>query len=434
MKKNILICLEQLDIGGVETFVYNQVLSFLDKKYSVSILAKKGIYSTKLKKLGVKLYEFDYALDNKYDWNKIEIVSELIKDNKITEVHIHQYPCIPYVMPAVINNNIPYVAYVHSIVKGTFEWFINHYEIYKDLFSLYFNNANKIITITKSVQLEVSDFFGIPKKNILVINNCLHFDKLTSANSSNNKNKIILVSRLSLEKKQSILNGIKLFEKYAKTNNKATLTILGDGTIRKEIENHVSKSTFNNAIKFLGAVNNVSDYMNECDIVIGVDRCILEAIAYKKVSIISGYNNLKGIVTNNNIKLALEENFSGNNLDEVSSQNILNQLQNIDINKVTEYNYKYIVNKLDINNQDFTAIIKKNNYENLDLFFEIHSKFLDKYNESIRLDKEKYDIGQEKLELQKNISNLINDSEELKVIKNSRSWKMANKIKKILKR
>ena len=45
MKKNVLICLERLDIGGVETFVLNQATVLLSKGHTVVILAKKGLYT-----------------------------------------------------------------------------------------------------------------------------------------------------------------------------------------------------------------------------------------------------------------------------------------------------------------------------------------------------------------------------------------------------
>ena len=48
MKKNVLICLERLDIGGVETFVLNQATVLLSKGHTVVILAKKGLYTEKL--------------------------------------------------------------------------------------------------------------------------------------------------------------------------------------------------------------------------------------------------------------------------------------------------------------------------------------------------------------------------------------------------
>ena len=49
MKKSILICLEQLGIGGVETAVVNQAIALKEKGNEIFILAKKGIYSQVLK-------------------------------------------------------------------------------------------------------------------------------------------------------------------------------------------------------------------------------------------------------------------------------------------------------------------------------------------------------------------------------------------------
>lgn len=47
INKTILICLEKLDIGGVETSVYNQSIAFKEKGYNVVVLAKNGIYTEK---------------------------------------------------------------------------------------------------------------------------------------------------------------------------------------------------------------------------------------------------------------------------------------------------------------------------------------------------------------------------------------------------
>lgn len=49
-EKNILICLEKLDIGGVETAVLNQATNWIELGYHVVILAKKGIYTPVLEK------------------------------------------------------------------------------------------------------------------------------------------------------------------------------------------------------------------------------------------------------------------------------------------------------------------------------------------------------------------------------------------------
>ena len=50
MKKRILICLERLDIGGVETAVITQAREYKRRGYEVTLIAKSGCYSEILKK------------------------------------------------------------------------------------------------------------------------------------------------------------------------------------------------------------------------------------------------------------------------------------------------------------------------------------------------------------------------------------------------
>lgn len=50
-KQTVLICLERLDIGGVETAVINQTIALIKKGINVVILAKEGIYKQKLLRL-----------------------------------------------------------------------------------------------------------------------------------------------------------------------------------------------------------------------------------------------------------------------------------------------------------------------------------------------------------------------------------------------
>ncbi len=43
-EKNVLICLDRLDIGGVETFVFNQSIALKNKGYNITILSRDGLY------------------------------------------------------------------------------------------------------------------------------------------------------------------------------------------------------------------------------------------------------------------------------------------------------------------------------------------------------------------------------------------------------
>ncbi len=59
---NILICLNKLDIGGVQTVVVNQVEKMVELGNNVIVLAKDGVYSETIKKKGATVIDFDFEL------------------------------------------------------------------------------------------------------------------------------------------------------------------------------------------------------------------------------------------------------------------------------------------------------------------------------------------------------------------------------------
>lgn len=72
MNKNILICLNKLDIGGIETAVVNQVDELLDRGYKVVILAKEGIYTRQVEEKGAVCIDFKFELTERLRPSKIK--------------------------------------------------------------------------------------------------------------------------------------------------------------------------------------------------------------------------------------------------------------------------------------------------------------------------------------------------------------------------
>ena len=62
--KKALICLEQLGIGGVETFTITQAEEFARRKIKCYVLARDGLLSEQVKKLkNIEFVEFDFKLE-----------------------------------------------------------------------------------------------------------------------------------------------------------------------------------------------------------------------------------------------------------------------------------------------------------------------------------------------------------------------------------
>lgn len=353
-KKTILICLEKLDIGGVETHVYNQAISLKNRGYIVVILSENGIYTEELKKRGIVCEEFSFKVQNYFEYEKIKKLLEIIKKYDVNEVHINQFTALTTIFPACLIANIPYVSYVHtgvSVIEETFEWYENQASIYRKLFELYFKYSEKIVIINEKIRNYIIEKYKIEnKEKIIYIRNSINFKEYATDKNITECKKFIILSRLEKLKNKSVIDGINLFNEIYKEDNTAELKIAGDGADKENLEKYVEENYIKN-VKFLGAISNVREEIEQSDVVIGVGRCILEAIAMKRIAIISGYTGLRDVVTEENMKTELDENFVGKQLEINDIEKIKNKLIDLDktrIKEIVEYNYNQTLDKLDI--------------------------------------------------------------------------------------
>jgi len=134
---------------------------------------------------------------------------------------------------------------------------------------------------------------GIRNSNIVVIPNPLK--KLTTYPKNTGTKKVILnVGRLVHEKNQS-----ELIEIFAQINNpKWELHIVGDGPLKRELQNIIESRGLSNSVKLIGSVKNVDERMGMADIFAftsifeGFPNSLSEALAYPLPCI--AYNCIAG--------------------------------------------------------------------------------------------------------------------------------------------
>ena len=350
-KRNILMCLEFLGVGGVETAVVTLCKGYVRAGHNVFVAAKDGIYAKELEKIGVKVLKMEHKIRNYFRIDKKKELMEFCKENKISEIHMHQYPCIMYWLPVCMELDIPYVAYAHSIVPGAIEWFNKEFPTYQLALPIFFENASKIVCIAESTKQEIEDIYHLGEDKYLIIPNSLNMEDFPDGDIPSKLEIFGIAARLSEEKVLSVEKGIDLFAEYIKENGNAKLLIAGDGQEKKTIMRYVDSKKLKDKVEFLGNVSNMPEYYKNIDVFIGVDRCILEALACKRLSIISSYTGTMNIVNKNNIELASNQNFSGMNLKD--NENVLQDLLKIDKKKyksITEDNYKFINKKYNVDN------------------------------------------------------------------------------------
>ena len=351
-------------------------------------------------------------------------IEHVIIKYQIEQIHIHQFECIPYVFPACVNTNRPYISFVHTGIEGTYDWFENHYYDFKRMFEIFFRMSCKIICITENAKKEIMKKYIIPDENFMIVNNSIKFcdEIINNSNIPSKIQKFLIISRLNEVKKDSIVNAINIFKQYASRHEEAILTIVGDGEIKNEIETIIED--IRDKVTFLGKRTDIFEILFQNDILIGLDRCVLEAIVSKRLAIVSGYKEIKGIVKPDNIKEFSKENFSGKELKNATIEGVIDELEKLDekqIKQIVEKNYDYAYEKLNLDNNIF--IFNGNNNEyiiDMQTYMELESDLVNKIAD---LEEEKNYIYSESKKMQayyeQQIENLKNDNlEKIKSLTN----------------
>ena len=319
--------------------------------------------------------------------------------------------------------------------------------------TLYYRLASKIITIQETSKKENMKRFKLEEDKYKVIPNCIDFQEFKS-NSPININKVLLISRFEKDKKNGVINGLRWFAEYKKINPEAKLTIVGDGSQRQKVEEQIKELKIE--CDMLGARNDIRDIMEQNGIVLGIARCVQEAIAMKRIAIITGNNDFQGIITNDNIERFSCTNFQDiengkKDYAEVAKQ--VNLLKNKEIEKIVDKNYEWLyvnrnikdniyevediekinnpINELD-RNEIMKVLISELQYmhtwmqKEIDRGWEARQKTEDYYigrenwNDKILKEKEQ--------ELEQYIEKYNETLKELEEIKNSKFWKRFKKI------
>lgn len=457
MRKNILICLEKLGIGGVETAVINQAIELKQKGLNVFVMAEKGDYSETLEKNGVICIECKFELEDRFDNDKIKNIINILKQYDIGQVHIHQFPCILQLWYACALLKIPYVTYIHSGTKQIYEWYETTYNIYVGLLKVFFKNAHKIVAVSNAGRDSNKEYYDFSEEKYLVLNNSINFDQYKNEKEVHEIKNFLILTRIATEKMVSIKNAIELFVKYQEdtNNSEIVLNIYGGGPKEDELKDYIAKINVDKKynINLCGATSNVKEVIEEHDVVIAIGRCILEAMAMKRIAIISGNSGdepLKFIVKENNIEEAIEQNFSGTVLKKENIEDIIKELKNLDLQKIkniVDKNYNVIYEKLNIQNNVY--YITDDEDDNTDYENILYSIF-EKQNNQIDINqKEENNAVEDNRKLQEKIKSYAKDIKNLETqrnelvqendmlksqinnIYNSKRWKYMNKIARI---
>ncbi|OAM92764.1 Glycosyltransferase involved in cell wall bisynthesis [Pelosinus fermentans] len=313
---NILILFSQpWRVGGAETHVEALIKGLADHKIILAV--NRGSNNEKLQKIrqeyeNIEIIEVQARGINIFQWiMDLYKLAGIIKNKQIQIISAQQRTAGIWACFLNKFTNVPFIVTMHD------PW---HRALCKQIYS---NIFPIMIVVSQSLNNLLMDKFGFKAEQIHFVNNGIDFDlfvpqdKILARNilGLSKTDEIILhVSRLSNVKGAVSLALIDSMYRVVSQRGLSKLIIIGEGPLRAELEQKVE--TFNqkygNVIEIKDFVNNISDWYNASDVIVGEGRVAIEAIACgRPVVAIRNGKHFFGIVDDENISMATEVNFDG---------------------------------------------------------------------------------------------------------------------------
>ena len=272
MKKiKILIAGISQNLGGIEIFVYNLYKNLDKEKYEVSFLVNK-IYKVafldEYQKDGCKFF---YTEDRKKNYFKyLKDLKEIYTKNQFDIIHINafSYSTFERILYACKYSNAKVIVHSHSsgFRKGYYKTRFIH------------KIGKKFIDNKKFYKIacgEQAGKFMFGNDNFTILNNGIDFEKF--AFSSENRNdirkefgilddtKLIgMIGTFSPIKNHTFL--LDAFKEYHNLNSNSKLILVGEGSLKSNIEEKVKEYGLENNVIFAGKREDVNKIYSALDL------------------------------------------------------------------------------------------------------------------------------------------------------------------------
>lgn len=362
MNKKIIFIINDLYFGGHVKSFLTQISSIVKNQNDYRIIASDKGYLQK----NISTYKFANEKNIiYYNANKIRALNfslDLIKQIKYSikkekNIILHVYSPECYFSAAIIKALYKDISLIASTMGGVYAFpFYKsanlHIAVSHEQLTKCDRANNNHILIANRVQVDPKYFHNEKYEHILKRKN------------------IYLISRLDYDKSIPLINSISILKKLSK---RYTIFILGDGEYKKEFEKLLNDNNIN--AKFEGMVNNPLKYVEDCALVLGMGRSIIEFILNGYPTILVGYDGSIDLFSKENTEKAFLTNFSGR---EIFNSFDFNKLDENDLKKsdILEFmNYQY---NIDFFERKFSLILNDLKDKKIN-FIEVFSEYVN-YN------------------------------------------------------
>ncbi len=310
----IIMALAGLDIGGAETHVVELSKELKRHGHEVIIISGGGVYAKEAEDFGIKHYTVPVKKRNYKDILKsMFIIKRIIKQEKPDIVHSHAR------IPSFI------IGEIHRMMKRSF--------VYVTTVHLDFDTSpvvkklsrwgEKTLAVSRDLIDYLTENYKVSRRNIYTSINGIDSGKFSEdisperiikeLNLNPNAKRIVYVSRLEKELCIPALCILERMEKLDELFPGIEFVIVGGGGAFdevSEIADRVNTALSRRAVILAGRRTDINEIHASADVCVGVSRAILEPMSMKKPCVIAGHQGYIGILSEHNLPVAIETNFT----------------------------------------------------------------------------------------------------------------------------
>ncbi|MGP5407679.1 glycosyltransferase family 4 protein [Psychrobacter celer] len=328
-KSVLILCLNN-SIGGVSTRMEGEVNGFIDQGVDVHILGDEQVkdcsYVKNPRVKSVIITELKACNTVEAIIRVLSQAESMIAKNGIDFIYSHHPDMYLISAIAAQRMKIPFMVTIHGIgfhlFNNPFQHFILKHFVYP---------YASLVTCMSPALTTISKFL-VPDTNLRLYHNLVNTERFSPQAVEEVKvvtDGWLVVSRLGAEK----IGGIVKLVEYAYRAGVSRVSIAGDGgpLLVERFKKLLSQAGISDFVTFLGPRKDIHSLMHQYSVVAGVDRVVLEAGSSMKPVCILGYNGgIKGFLTADNFKNLAYTNFCGRDLPDLSLQEFIEEVNNID--------------------------------------------------------------------------------------------------------
>jgi glycosyltransferase involved in cell wall biosynthesis len=297
-KKKVYFILSHLGAGGSERVFWILSQYFNKSVYEVSLVlldARNPFFSTDIE--GVNIINLN-SIRASHSFFKLY---KLIKEEKPFAVFTtggHINTLLSFVSLFV---DIPTLIGRESNVMDVMTKMGGFKEKFWDLFvGITYKRFNIAVCQSLEIKYSLVNHYQIPKRKLVVIPNPVLSIDIPAINLPKEGKKIILVARLAVEK--GILRLLQIFKNLPE---EYTLTIAGDGPLKKEILKEIIHQQLHKRVQLVGVVNNITKLMASHHLLVlpsvteGFPNVVLESLSVGTPVVAFRVSGVQAIINSN---------------------------------------------------------------------------------------------------------------------------------------